>query len=125
MRILYLKRFISNKFLILGSEVSLLKGEENCFIRVRSKYKIASRFLEFEDYYIVDSMPLAICKFARHSRIKICKNEFETAFSIGFTASQNKWFYGYNLQGICSVNAIFQSLDITNAEVHEVVFKKI
>ena len=69
-------------------------------------------------------MPLAICKFARHSRIKICKNEFETAFSIGFTASQNKWFYGYNLQGIWSVNAFFHSLDSINAEVHEVRFLK-
>ena len=36
--------------------------------------KLASRFLEFEDYFIVDSMPLEICKFARHRRIKICKN---------------------------------------------------
>ena len=38
--------------------------------------KLASRFLEFEDYFIVDSMPLEICKFARHRRIKICKDEF-------------------------------------------------
>ena len=35
--------------------------------------KLASRFLEFEDYFVVDSMPLEICKFARHRRIKICK----------------------------------------------------
>lgn len=41
--------------------------------------KLASRFLEFEDYFIVDSMPLEICKFARHRRIKICKKEVETA----------------------------------------------
>ena len=34
--------------------------------------KLASRFLEFEDYFVVDSMPLEICKFARHRRIKIC-----------------------------------------------------
>ncbi|MFC6876061.1 IS982 family transposase, partial [Flavobacterium myungsuense] len=38
--------------------------------------KLASRFLEFEDYFVVDSMPLEICKFARHRRIKICKKEF-------------------------------------------------
>ncbi|MEM0544140.1 IS982 family transposase, partial [Flavobacterium sp. j3] len=42
------------------------------------RIKLASHFLEFEDYFIVDSMPLEICKFARHNRIKICKNEFET-----------------------------------------------
>ncbi len=86
--------------------------------------KLASRFLEFEDYFIVDSMPLEICKFARHSRIKICKNEFETAPSKGFCASQNNWFYGYKLHGVCSINGIFHSLDITKAEVHDVHFLK-
>ena len=86
--------------------------------------KLASRFLEFEDYFIVDSMPLEICKFARHRRIKICKNEFETAPSKGFCASQNNWFYGYKLHGVCSINGIFHSLDITKAEVHDVHFLK-
>lgn len=84
--------------------------------------KLASRFLEFEDYFIVDSMPLEICKFSRHRRIKICKNEFETAPSKGFCASQNNWFYGYKLHGVCSINGIFHSLDITKAEVHDVHF---
>ena len=86
--------------------------------------KLASRFLEFEDYFIVDSMPLEICKFSRHSRIKICKDEFETAPSKGFCASQNNWFYGYKLHGVCSINGIFHSLDITKAEVHDVHFLK-
>lgn len=86
--------------------------------------KLAFRFLEFEDCFIVDSMPLEICKFARHKRIKICKNEFETAPSKGFCASQNNWFYGYKLHGVCSVNGIFHSLDITKAEVHDVHFLK-
>jgi hypothetical protein len=86
--------------------------------------KLAFRFLEFEDFYIVDSMPLEICKFSRHNRIKICKKEFETAPSKGFCASQNNWFYGYKLHGVCSINGIFHSLDITKAEVHDVHFLK-
>ncbi len=86
--------------------------------------KLASRFLEFEDYFIVDSMPLEICKFARHRRIKICKKEFETAPSKGFCASQNNWFYGYKLHGVCSINGIFHSLDITKAGVHDIHFLK-
>lgn len=86
--------------------------------------KLASRFLEFENYFIVDSMPLEICKFSRHRRIKICKNDFETAPSKGFCASQNTWFYGYKLHGVCSINGIFHSLDITKAEIHDVHFLK-
>ena len=37
--------------------------------------KLAAQFLRFEDYFIVDSMPLEICKFSRHNRIKICKDD--------------------------------------------------
>lgn len=94
------------------------------FFLEKVRVKLASHFLEFEDCFIVDSMPLEICKFARHNRIKICKNEFETAPSKGFCASQNNWFYGYKLHGVCSINGIFHSLDITKAEVHDVHFLK-
>jgi hypothetical protein len=86
--------------------------------------KLAAQFLRFEDYFIVDSMPLEICKFSRHNRIKICKDNFETAPSKGFCASQNSWFYGYKLHGVCSVTGVFHSLDITKAEVHDVHFLK-
>ena len=86
--------------------------------------KLAREFLEFEDYFIVDSMPLEICKFSRHSRIKICKEEFESAPSKGFCASQNNWFFGYKLHAVCSVTGVFHSLDITKAEVHDVHFLK-
>jgi hypothetical protein len=86
--------------------------------------KLARKFLEFEDYFVVDSMPLEICKFSRHNRIKICKDDFETAPSKGFCASQNNWFFGYKLHGVCSVSGVFHSLDITKAEVHDVHFLK-
>ena len=86
--------------------------------------KLAAAFLNFEDYFIVDSMPLEICKFSRHNRIKICKDDFETAPSKGYCASQNNWFYGYKLHGVCSVSGVFHSLDITKAEVHDVHFLK-
>jgi hypothetical protein len=86
--------------------------------------KLAAQFLRFEDYFIIDSMPLEICKFSRHSRIKICKDDFETSPSKGFCASQNNWFFGYKLHAVCSVTGVFHSLDITKAEVHDVHFLK-
>src|SRR5690606_17082543 len=86
--------------------------------------KLASAFVSFEDYFIVDSMPLEICKFSRHKRARICKNDFETAPSKGFCASQNSWFYGYKLHGVCSITGVFHSLDITKTEVHDIHFLK-
>jgi len=88
------------------------------------RIKLAREFLATEDYFIVDSMPLEICKFSRHNRVKICKESFDTAPSKGFCASQNSWFYGYKLHGICSVGGVFHSLDITKAEVHDIHFLK-
>ena len=134
---------LTAEFMSIDSENSLFKSidvsqipnliERSQFNKRRRKLflfseeirlKLASRFLEFEDYFIVDSMPLEICKFTRHRRIKICKKDFETAPSKGFCASQNTWFYGYKLHGVCSISGIFHSLDITKAEVHDVHFLK-
>jgi hypothetical protein len=52
-------------------------------------------------------MPLEICQFSRHNRIKIYKNEFETATFEGFFASQNSWFYECKLHGVCSFTWVF------------------
>ena len=79
-----------------------------------------SKFIEFENYFIEDSMPLEICKMARYKRIKIYKDDFHTAPDEGFCASQNIWFYGYKLHGVCSISGVFQSIDITKASVHDV-----
>lgn len=83
---------------------------------------LASKFIQFEDYFIVDSMPLEICKVARQNRVKICNQHFETAPAKGFCASQNIWFYGYKLHGICSISGVFHTIDITKANVHDISF---
>jgi len=86
--------------------------------------ELATKFTYFEDYFIIDRMPLEICKFSQHNRIKICKNDFETAPSKEFCASQNSWFFGYKLHGVYSITGVFHSLDIIKAEVHDIHFLK-
>ena len=39
------------------------------------RLELAESFNEFEDVFIVDSMPLEVCKIARSSRSKICREE--------------------------------------------------
>lgn len=82
------------------------------------------RFNEFEDYFVIDSMPLEVCKMARHTRVKICREVFETAPDKGFCASQNNWFFGYKLHGVCAISGVFQSVDLTKASVHDIHFLK-
>ena len=57
---------------------------------------------------------------ARHNRIKICKDDYQTVPDNGFCASQNSWFYGYKLHGVCTVSRVFRSIDRTKASVDTV-----
>lgn len=82
--------------------------------------EFVKRLNEFEDYFIVDSMPLEICKKSRQNRLKICKKDYQTSPEKGYCASQDFWFYGYKLHAICSVNGIFQSFELTKANVHDI-----
>jgi len=84
--------------------------------------KLASVFNEFEDYFVVDSMPLEVCKVSRSSRSTICKNEEYCYPDKGFCASQKMYYYGYKLHGICSVSGVFQSIDISPASVHDIKY---
>jgi len=88
------------------------------------RLKLSSQFNEFEDYYVVDSMPLEVCKTARASRSKICKEEEFCFPDKGFCASQNFYYYGYKLHGVCSISGVFRSLDISPASVHDVHYLK-
>lgn len=85
---------------------------------------LASYFNEFENYYIIDSMPLEICKLSRSSRSKICKQEPYCYPDKGFCASQNMYYFGYKLHGVCSVSGVFQSLDISPASIHDIHYLK-
>jgi len=84
------------------------------------RFKLANKFNEFEDYFIVDSMPLEVCKLSRSNRSTICK-ELEYGFpDKGYCASQGTNYYGYKLHAVCSVKGVFHSLDISAASVHDI-----
>ena len=82
--------------------------------------KIANKLINQENIFIVDSMPVEVCKLSRSTRSKICKENFETAPDKRFCSAQNSFYYGYKLHGICSVNGVFNSFDLTKASVHDI-----
>jgi hypothetical protein len=85
---------------------------------------LANSFNEFEDVYVIDSMPLEICKNARASRSKICRDVEYALPSKGYCASQKTYYFGYKLHGICSLSGVIQSIDITTASVHDIHLMK-
>ncbi len=88
------------------------------------RLKLACCFNEFEDCFIVDSMPLEVCKLARSSRSKICKESDYVFPDKGYCASQDSKYYGYKLHAVCSVKGVFQSIDLSPASVHDIHYLK-
>lgn len=54
------------------------------------------------DLYIVDSMPLEVCKFSRANRSEICQESEESAPNFGFCPKQNFHYFGYKLYSVCT-----------------------
>ena len=92
-------------------------------IEMVRKY-LSDSFSAHEDVFVIDSMPLEICRNARANRLKICKEEFHTSPAKGFCASQNQYYFGYKLHGICTFDGVFTSIDLTKANVHDIHYLK-
>ncbi|PQB03277.1 IS982 family transposase [Polaribacter filamentus] len=90
------------------------------FIRTQ----LSNKFTEFENYYVVDSMPLEIVKLSRSGRSKVCKEYFYSAPNRGYCASQNMHYYGYKIHAVCSIDGVFKSFDISKASVHDIHYLK-
>jgi hypothetical protein len=83
--------------------------------------KAIARFInEGENYYLVDSIPIPVCKNAREKSSKVCKENFETAPNKGYSAVNKTWYYGYKLHLLTSIKGVFHSMDLTKASVHDI-----
>ena len=90
----------------------------------QARLKMIERFNQFENYFVVDSMPVEVCKLARSAQSKICKEESYGHPNKGYCASQNFHFYGYKLHAVCSIEGVFQSFDLSPASVHDIHYLK-
>lgn len=81
---------------------------------------IADTVNQDEDVYLVDSIPVPICKLAREKQCKICKEDFLTAPDKGFSAVNKSYYYGYKLHVVTSMRGVFHSMDLTKASVHDI-----
>lgn len=82
--------------------------------------RLSSRLNTSERYFIVDSIPVPVCNIARERRCKICKEDYLTSPDKGFTASLAKWFFGYKLQLVTSIDGVYKSMELTKASIHDV-----
>ena len=81
---------------------------------------IADIINQGENCFLVDSIPIPVCKNAREKRSKVCKENYEAAPNKGYSAVNKTWYYGYKLHLLTSVRGVFHSMDLTKASVHDV-----
>lgn len=74
--------------------------------------------------YILDCMPLEVCREIRSQRSRICREDYETAPDKGYCASQNLWYYGYKLHAVCTIEGVFIDFDLTRASIHDIHYLK-
>lgn len=89
---------------------------------VRFNKQLADLMNEGENIFLVDSIPIPVCKLAREKTSKICKENFETAPDKGYSAVNKAYYYGYKMHLVTSVNGVFSSMELTKASVHDVQF---
>jgi len=81
---------------------------------------LIKKLVSYEDTFVLDSMPVEICKFARARRIKICKESEATAPAFGYCAAQQQTYYGYKLHGVCTMGGIITDFDLSRANVADI-----
>lgn len=90
----------------------------------QTRKALSDQLIGSDTCFIVDSMPLEVCKLSRSHRSKICKEVFETAPNKGYCASQKTHYYGYKLHAVCSSTGVFSSFELTQASVHDIHYLK-
>ena len=85
---------------------------------------LSDRLNAHEQVFIVDSMPLEVCKLSRSGRSTVCKEEMFSSPDKGYCASQGSNYYGYKMHAVCSKIGVFHSLDISPASAHDIHYLK-
>ena len=87
------------------------------------RYSIAMEIDGQEDFFIVDSKPLPVCRNARASRSKIGKNNTLTP-DFGYCAAQKQYYYGYKMHLTSGLRGVIRTFTFSPASVHDIHYLK-
>lgn len=73
-----------------------------------------------EDTYIIDSMPLQICRYARAPRTKILKEDPLLEPSHGYKPIDRQYFFGFKLHLSISSKGLINQYVLSEAALHDV-----
>lgn len=91
-------------------------------LKEQVRQHLVGHLAQGEDTFVIDSMPIQICKFSRAKRVKVCREDYRTAPSYGFCPAQQNTYFGYKLHGVSTVNGIITSFDLSKANMHDIEY---
>lgn len=65
-----------------------------------------------QDIYVVDSMPLRICRVSRNHWSTICKEDPKLTPKISWCAAHEEWYYGFKLNLICTGEGVVKAFQV-------------
>lgn len=74
--------------------------------------------------FLIDSMPLPICRQVRAKGLKIMREDPDLLPKTGYSAIDKQYFTGYKLHALESESGVIQSFCLTSANVHDVKLLK-
>lgn len=78
-----------------------------------------------KDEFIIDSIPLPVCKICRERRSTVCrKPKDEVKASKGYSSTNKQYYIGYKLHLITSCTGVYQESAILPANIHDITFLK-
>ena len=87
--------------------------------------RIALKIDGGEDFFLVDSKPIEVCRPARGKRCKMGQSgDFSKAPDFGYCASQNTYYFGYKLHAVCGLSGVIHSYDLSKASTHDLNYMK-
>jgi hypothetical protein len=81
---------------------------------------ISDELSKSEQTFIIDSMPIPICRFARCNKLKIMREDLDFLPTKGFSAIDKTHYYGYKLNIVLSANGIIRNFALTQANIHDI-----
>ena len=85
----------------------------------------SERITDESEEYIVDSIPIPVCKIAREKSSRVCRKEKDLVLaSKGYSSTDKQYFIGYKLHLIVSSSGVFQECELMPGNVHDINFLK-
>ena len=84
------------------------------------RQRVVARLESQTELYVIDSMPLEVCKLSRAKRSRVCQEYEFSSPDYGYCAAQDAHYFGFKLHAVCTSRGLIKMFDISRASVHDI-----